>query len=121
MPTRRPERLSGLLLHAVAEILLREVKDPRVRGVTLTGVTVSSDLRTATVFFRTLRVEEQPAAQAGLQSATGYIRHQIAGRLRLRHIPTLSFRYDATLDKATRLESLLRQAKEMSSGREEEP
>jgi len=112
MPSRRPERVRGLLLEAVAEVLLREVKDPRVSGVTLTGVTISLDLKLAKIFFTTLRAEEQTPALAGLQSATAYIKRQVAGRLRLRHTPDLRFLYDSTLEKANRLESLLRQVKE---------
>ena len=112
MPSRRPERVSELLLQAVAEVLLREVKDPRVSGVTLTGVTVSLDLKIAKIFFSTLRSEDQAAASAGLRSATAYIKRQIASRLHLRHTPDLQFLYDTTLEKANHLESLLRQINE---------
>jgi ribosome-binding factor A len=112
MSSRRPERVSGLLLEAIAEVLLREVKDPRVGGVTLTGVTISPDLKLAKIFFTTLHIEDQAPALAGLRSATAYIKRQIAGRLRLRHTPDLQFLYDATSEKANRLESLLRQVKE---------
>jgi ribosome-binding factor A len=111
MSARRPERVSGLLLEAIAEVLLREVKDPRVSGVTLTGVTISPDLKLAKIFFTTLQAEDHASASAGLQSATAYIKRQIAGRLQLRHTPDLRFLYDTTLEKANRLESLLRQAK----------
>jgi len=109
MPSRRPERVSGLLLEAAAEIVLYEVKDPRVSGVTLTGAAVSPDLKVAKVFFTTLRAGAQDEALAGLRSATGYIKRQLATRLRLRHTPDLHFLYDTTLEKANRLESLLRQ------------
>src|SRR5262249_1018912 len=112
MPSRRPERVSELLLQAVAEVLLREVKDPRVSGVTLTGVTVSPDLKIAKIFFSTLRSDDQAAAAAGLRSAPPYIKRQIASRLQLRHTPDLQFLYDTTLEKANRLESLLRQINE---------
>jgi len=112
MPSRRPERVSSLLLEAVADVLMREVKDPRVRGVTLTGVTISTDLKVAKIFFTTLRGEDQSAALAGLQSATAYIKRQIAVHLRLRHTPDLRFLYDTTLERASRLEGLLRQAGE---------
>jgi len=115
MPSRRPERVSGLLLEVVAETLLREVKDPRVSGVTLTGATISPDLKIAKVFFSILRPEEQISALAGLQSATGYIKRQVASRLRLRHTPELRFVYDETLEKANRLESLLRQVEQKES------
>ena len=112
MPSRRPERVSGALLETIAEVVVREVKDPRVSRVTLTGASISPDLKTAKVFFTTRSSEEQAAALAGLQSATGYIKRQVPGRLRLRHTPDLHFLYDTTLDKAARLENLLRQAEE---------
>jgi ribosome-binding factor A len=112
MPSRRPERVSGVLLEAVAEALMREVKDPRVSGVTLTGAVLSPDLKVAKVFFTTRHSQEQAQARAGLQSATGYIKRQIASRVRLRYTPDLHFIYDTTLERADRLESLLRQAKE---------
>lgn len=118
MPSRRPERVRGALLEVIAEVLLREVKDPRVSRVTLTGVSISPDLKAAKVFFTTRASEEQAAALVGLQSATGYIKRQVASRLRLRHTPNLQFLYDTTLDKAARLENLLRQAEEQTEKKE---
>jgi ribosome-binding factor A len=112
MPSRRRERVSGLLLQTLAEILLREVKDPRVAGVTLTGATISPDLKIAKVFFTTFRGEARSTTLAGLQSAAGYMKHQLASRMRLRHTPELHFLYDTTLERAHRLEHLLRQVNE---------
>jgi ribosome-binding factor A len=112
MPSRRPERVSGLLLETVAETLLREVKDPRVSAVTVTGVKMSPDLKTARIFFTTRRNEAVEDALAGLRKATGFIKRQVAGRLRLRYIPAIEFRYDETLEQVNRLENLLRQAAE---------
>ncbi len=110
MASRRSERVSGLLREAIAEILLYEVKDPRVSVVTVTDAVVSADLRAAKIFFTTRQAAAQEAALAGLRSATGYIKRQIASRLRLRHTPDLHFLYDTTLEQAHRLDSLLRQA-----------
>jgi ribosome-binding factor A len=126
MPSRRPERISGLLLQAVSEILLREVKDPRINGVTLTAASISPDLKEATVFFRTLHNNAQDRAEddaegehtdveAGLRSATGYIRRHLATRLQLRRTPQIRFQYDTTLDQANHMESLLQQARNMSA------
>jgi ribosome-binding factor A len=110
MPSRRPERVGGLLLEAVAETLLREVKDPRVGTVTLTGVKISPDLKIAKIFFTIRSEEELTAVLTGLRKATGFIKRQVAHRLQLRYVPSLEFLYDETLEKANRLESLLRQA-----------
>ena len=122
MPSRRPERISGLLLQAVSEILLREVKDPRINGVTLTAASISPDLKEATVFFRTLHHNAEDNAEAehtdveaGLRSASGYIRRQIATRLQLRRTPQIRFQYDTTLDQANHMQSLLQQARNMST------
>lgn len=112
MSSRRPERVRGLLQETVAEILLREVKDPRVEGITLTGVDITPDLKLAKIYFSTLQSENREAALAGLKSAAGYIKRQIAIRLQLRHTPELRFFYDTTLEKANRLESLLRQVEQ---------
>ena len=100
---------------AIAEILLREVKDPRVHNVTLMAVTVSPDLKSAKVYFSTFRPEDREPALEGLRSASGYIKRQVSGRLRLRHTPELRFLFDETLEKANRLESLLRQVKQKES------
>jgi ribosome-binding factor A len=115
MASRRSERVSGLLLEVVSEVLLREVKDPRVRTVTLTGASISPDLKLAKVFFTTLQAQNQTAALAGLKSATGYIKRQIASRLQLRHTPEIQFVYDTTLEKAAHLEQLIRQATKKES------
>ena|SRR5215203_851567 len=112
MSSRRPERVRGLLQETVAEILLREVKDPRIEGVTLTGVDITPDLKLAKIYFSTLQPENHEAALAGLKSAAGYIKREIAIRLQLRHTPELRFLYDTTLEKANRLESLLRQVEQ---------
>ncbi len=112
MPVRRPERVSGLLLHAIADIVLREVKDPRVSGVTVTAATLSPDLRLARIFVRTLQDETRAEALAGLRSAAGYIRRQVAARLQLRYTPTLEFLYDTTLDEVNHLENLFHQIKQ---------
>ena len=112
MPVRRPERVSGLLLHAIADIVLREVKDPRVSGVTVTAATLSPDLRLARIFVRTLQDETRADALAGLQSAAGYIRRQVAARLQLRYTPTLEFTYDTTLDEVNHLENLFHKIKQ---------
>ena len=112
MSSRRPERVRGLLQETVAEILLREVKDPRIEGYTLTGVDITPDLKLAKIYFSTLQPENARPLWRDYKSAAGYIKRQIAIVCNLRHTPELRFLYDTTLEKANRLESLLRQVEQ---------
>ena len=106
MASRRSERVGGLLVEVVAEILLREVKDPRLEGITVTAAAMSPDLRAARVFVRTLSGSKDVDALAVLKSASGYIRRKAAARMGLKYIPELTFVYDETLDDVNRLEGI---------------
>ena len=89
--------------------LVREVKDPRVAGmVTIAGVDVSPDLANAKVFVTVLQSDEPEATVAALNRAAGFLRGRLGQRLKLRGTPRLVFQYDATLDRAERVEQLLR-------------
>jgi len=108
MASRRSERVSTLLQQAIAGLIIRGIKDPRVSGVTVTGVDVSADLRHAHVYYRVLGTEADVArAQAGLEHAVGYIQGVVGRELRLRYTPELRFEFDPTPDRARRLEELL--------------
>ena len=73
--TRRTDRVADALQGLIAELLLREIKDPRIGLVTITGVRVSPDLRHARVFFSTLGdADTHEQALAGLRSAAGFMR-----------------------------------------------
>ena len=113
MSRRRVARLNALLQEEIARALRRELKDPRVRCMTVTGVEVTPDLMHATVHVRTLpgevAVEE---AIAGLQSAEGYLRRLLGRELHLRRIPELRFEADRTLERARRIEDLLERARD---------
>lgn len=110
MDTKRTQRVADLLVHEVARILQREVKDPRVGFVTLTGAKVSPDLHYAWIYYTVLgegTVRED--TKKGLDSATAFIRHEVAPRLRLRSMPDLRFVYDESVDRGLRLEELLQE------------
>jgi ribosome-binding factor A len=107
--TRRTDRVADALQGLIAELLLRAIKDPRIGLVTITGVRVSPDLRHARVFFSTLGDDDAHAqALAGLRSAAGFIRSQVARRLDLRVAPQLAFEFDPSLEQAERLTRLLK-------------
>lgn len=108
MATRRTERVNALLQEAIAAQIVRGLKDPRVAGVTITGVDTSPDLRQAAVYYRVLGDEADRArVQDGLDRAAGYIQGAVGRELRLRYTPTLRFVFDPTPDVASRVEALL--------------
>lgn len=112
MESKRPERVADLIQREVADILLRRVKDPRVSLVTVTATEVSRDLQNATVFFCLTGTSEAAALETaleGLNKARGFIRQELGKRLRLRYIPQLAFRYDASLDYGEKIERLLKE------------
>ncbi len=111
--TRRTERIAGELLAELSRLLRAEVTDPRVGLVTLTRIDVAPDLTHALVFWSALdvaqgedRVDEH---QAGLDSASPFLRRRIASALPLKRTPELRFRYDPSLVLGTRTLSLLRE------------
>ncbi len=107
--SRRIERLNSLIRRDVSELLRYEVKDPRVSGVvSVTRVSVSADVQHAKVYvsvYGTLREKENTIA--ALQSAAGFIRRQLRGRLETRQAPVLRFILDDTLTEGNRMLDLL--------------
>ncbi len=116
MPTKRSERIGELILEYVSQLLIRQINDPRIGGVTLTGAEVSKNLRHARIYFSIL-AEKEPKGEVltGLRSATGFIRSKVARELGLRFVPEIEFVYDNTQEKAQRIEQLLRQVKDDKS------
>lgn len=107
----RARRIAEQLRQELAEILWREVKDPRVAGVTLTAVEVSSDLEYAKVYYTLLQGNQAEVDQA-LRRASGFLRTELAGRMRLRMVPRLTFRYDESVARAAHLSELIDKAVE---------
>jgi len=106
---RRPERVAEMVLRELSQLLMRDLKDPRLRGVTLTRVKMSDDLRHGRVFFSHLEGHAHAAESAqGFRSAGGFIRGQIGRALQLRYAPELVFEFDPGLENAARVDSLLR-------------
>jgi ribosome-binding factor A len=108
--SNRPERVAQLMRREIAEVLLRRLRDPRVTGmVSVTDVEVSHDLSAARVFVSIMPdgPERQRSLDA-LQSAAGYIRHELAPRLGLREVPELRFVLDTSIERGARVDDLLR-------------
>ena len=107
----RTSRVAEQIQRELAELIQMEVKDPRVGLVTLTGVEVTQDYAHATVYFTTLGTAEQaPLAQTGLQHAAGFLRSQLAHRMKLRIMPQLHFIYDTSVEQGMHLSQLIDEA-----------
>ena len=111
-------RINTQVMQTLAELLVSQVKDPRVEAVTVTGVEVTPDLAWAKVYFSVLGDEEaRRVAERGLANVAGFLRREVGRRLRLRTSPQLRFVFDASLEHGQRIETLLREWHEEESGK----
>jgi ribosome-binding factor A len=94
-------------------LLMLEARDPRLSGITITGVEVTPDLLLARIHFTVMGDDEaEQEALAGLEHATGYLRTELARRIRLRAVPELAFCVDRSAAHGRRIEELLGQLRE---------
>jgi ribosome-binding factor A len=110
---KRADRVADLLKIEIADLLLKQVRDPRIGSVTITGVKVTDDLRTAKVFFVEMGKDVCSAdLQAGLSKATGFLRRELGRRLQLRRVPEIIFVYDPSFAYGNRIDTLLKEIHE---------
>jgi ribosome-binding factor A len=108
MAGARMRRVDEAMRAVLSEAISRDLQDPRVGFVTVTGVKTSPDLRQARVYVSVLGNEDERAASLdGLQAAHGFLQARVAQSLRLKHTPTLSFDYDPSIDRGMRITELL--------------
>lgn len=117
--TRRIERVNSLLVEVIAEVVMREVKDPRIPGlITITRVETSPDLRQAKVFFSIIGSEkEKKTALQVLQEAAGFISLTASKKVVLRFFPQLTFKIDDTIEKHQRIDDLLKKIDDEKNAR----
>ncbi len=108
MSQARTQRIESEIQRVLAALIAREVKDPRVGNVTITGVQVAADMGTARIYF-TPFASSNPSEQvgAGLARAAGFLRGELGRRLGLRHAPRLEFVFDDSVEGAARLTRLI--------------
>jgi len=104
----RSRRIAEQIQRELSDIIRVELKDPRVGMITITDVEMTPDNAHAKVFFTVLgqqpRIDE---AAAGLQHAAGYLRSELAQRIKIRVVPQLHFEYDASVERGIRLSQLI--------------
>jgi ribosome-binding factor A len=104
----RVEKVQELMKQEISQIILRELKDPRIGFVTVTSVECTGDLREAKVYVSLMGSEKQVEdCWKGLNSSLGFIRREIGKRIRLRVTPELSFALDKSLDYSAHIQELL--------------
>ena len=103
----RPQKLGDQIQRELSDLLQRELRDPRVGMVTITSVDVSPDLSHAKIFFTVLPEEKLAETSKGLSRAAGYLRSQLAKRVKLYTTPELRFVYDESVERGDRLSRLI--------------
>ena len=113
MKSHRLARVSEVVREVAANAILFEIKDPRVKGVTVTRAEVSADLQHAKVYVSVMGSEkEQSLTMHGLKSAAGFIQTKIADRLTTRYVPHVSFVLDEGVKKSVEIAKIIREEKE---------
>lgn len=104
----RNQRLGNQIQRALSEFLKSEVKDPRLKDVSLTAVELSRDLGVALIHFSVLDPGREVApAAAGLQSAAGFLRTRLGRAIKVRHVPELRFVHDDSAKHAADISRLI--------------
>ncbi|TBL77772.1 30S ribosome-binding factor RbfA [Paenibacillus thalictri] len=106
----RVGRVGEQIKKEISQIIQSELKDPRIGFITVTGVEVTSDFSLAKIYLSVLGTDEQKEETLkALGRSTGFIRSELGKRIRLRKIPELVFKFDASIDYGSRIERLLDQ------------
>ena len=116
----RPERVAEQIRIEIAEILQRDLKDPRVGLATCTRVLVSGDLKFAKIYVSVLAAaEEQERTMTALKGASGFVRRLLGKRLGLRSSPEVRFVFDPSVEYGIKLERLLEEVRRDAPGEPE--
>jgi ribosome-binding factor A len=111
MSEPRTRRIESEIQRVLATLIAREVKDPRVGNVTITQVSVATDMGSARVFFTPFASLNPPEqVRTALNHAAGFLRGELGRRLGLRHAPRLQFVFDESVEGAARLTGLIDRA-----------
>jgi ribosome-binding factor A len=115
MPSYRVQRVQSQIFQAVSIVLHDEIRDPRVKNVTVTDVKAGSDLRNVTIYYSVLGdADEKKKAAIGLTHACPFVRKELGARINLRYNPEIRFEYDETIEKAAHIAELLNIAKKQN-------
>lgn len=113
MSKKYEARIRGLVQSHICTLIESQLNDPRVVGVTITDVEVTQDTRYAKVYYSVLGSEQDRASAArGLESAAGWVSHELGRRLRTKNTPHITFVYDPSLVRGEHMAQLLDEVKQ---------
>ena len=105
---KRSDRVGDLIKVELADIIFRQIKDPRIGIVTITGVKMTDDLKLARIYFVEMGKDIcEPETKNGLEQAKSFLKRELGKRLKIRHIPDLIFTPDESFAYGSRIEKLL--------------
>jgi len=120
MKTGRDKRIAEEIRREASQILHFELKDPRVMGATVTGVKMTPDLRLARIYFAMPGSEERKlAVKEGLNRSSGYVRHLLAERMKIKFMPQIEFFYDESFEIEESLQKIFAKMPHSSSDNQE--
>ncbi len=112
---KRTERIAELIKTELGLLILTKLKDPRLGFVTVTHVKISADLGHARVMYSVMNTESAEKTEKALESARGFLQHELADRLKLRLTPYLDFYLDKSSEHSFKIESIIRKIHEEES------
>lgn len=123
MPSKvRLTRIADRIRQDLSEMLIREVQDPRLSGISITDVKVDRELTFADIYVSAVEGSERSKEiLEGLQSASGFLRSQLAARIDLRTFPRLRFHWDPTPERADHIERILASLRQEPAAPQEKP
>jgi ribosome-binding factor A len=108
MTSIKQERMAERIRQILSELFLTEVSDPAIQGLTVTEVRLDREMEYATIYVNALGDEDSAdEVMAGLRRANGFLRREVAQRVRLRRAPELRFHWDDSLERGAAMDALL--------------
>jgi ribosome-binding factor A len=121
MSTRRTARVASVIREVISTAILQELRDPRIRNVTVLGVEVSADVRYAKVSISVMGTDQEASLTLhGLESARGYLQSKVAARVKTRYTPELRFEIDRGIQKSFETARILKEVLPESAAEEAE-
>ena len=112
MPSHRVDKVEHLIKEEISLIFLYKMQDPALSLLTITNVKVSPDLKSAKIYLSVFEKDKRAIVLEKVKSSTGYIRSELAHRVRIKFVPELNFYIDDTIDYVEKIEGLIKKIHE---------